>query len=307
MAITRKAWTAKARHLLDIFLAGQKDTTRQAYEVDLEAFRKFKNADTPAEAIADLIRKGPGPADDQAKLYRKHLRNNYAAATVNRRLSFLRSLTRSARAQHITNWRLRIADLKVTRSRNTAGPGVEAVKRMIAAAGRPGGYKGPRDEAILYLLFGLGLRRAEVAAIDRCDVRLGDKPPTVEIRAAKGRDQPVRISLGETVVSALHAWIMYRGDHDGPLFTCMSQAHDQTKRLTDSGIYHIVTTIGAAVGIKTSPHGLRHTAITAAVRKKSIGEVQAFSRHANLETIKDYIDHDQDAALDVQTAITEAL
>lgn len=177
---------------------------------------------------------------------------------------------------------------------------------MLAFAHSEGGYKGPRDEAIIMLLYGLGLRRAEVAAIDRQHVNLSAKPATIEIQG-KGQNQPLLMRMSERVVEGVHGWIMHRGDHDGPLFTNMSRAHDQTKRISDRGVWKIIRTLGLAVGVTTSPHGLRHTAITDAVRTKSLPDAQKFSRHASLETLQVYYDHDQEAALDVSTAITEAL
>ena len=306
MAATRTAWTAKAKHLIEIFLASQKPATRAAYEVDLEAYRRHANAETAAEAMGDLLRLGAGAAAGLAKLYKAALRNSHAATTVNRRLSCLRSFTRMARDLYETDWRLRISDLKIVRSRNTAGPGAEAVKRMLAAAHRQGGDKGPRDKAIVWLLYGLGLRRGEVAAIDREHVNLGARPPTIEIRA-KGYNQPLVLAMPERVVEGVHGWIVHRGNHDGPLFTGMSRAHDRSRRITDAGIGVIVKSLGRAVGVETTPHGLRHTAITEAVRRMPMPDAQAFSRHASLNTLRVYYDHDQAAALDAATAITEAL
>lgn len=306
MAATRTSWIAKTKHTLEIFLASQKPKTRAAYEGDFESYRKHANAETVAEAIADLMRLGSGVANGLAKLYKASLRNNYAATTVNRRLSTIRSFTRTARDLHVIDWRLRIADLKITRSRNTAGPGSEAVTRMLAFAHSQGGPKGPRDEAFIMLLYGLALRRAEVAAINREHVHLSTNPATIEI-LGKGQNQPLVMGMSERVVEGVHGWIMHRGNHDGPLFTNMSRAHDPTKRISDTGIGKIIKTIGLAVGVTTSPHGLRHTAITDAVRNNPLPDAQKFSRHANLETLKIYYDHDQDAALDVSTGITEAL
>jgi len=306
MAATRASWIAKAAHLIEIFLASQKPATRAAYEVDLEAYRNHANAETIAEAIGDLLRLGPGAASGLAKLYKAALRNHYAATTVNRRLSCLRSLTRTARDLHEIDWRLRISDLKVTRSRNTAGPGTEAIKRMLDIAHRQGGTKGPRDKAIIWLLYGLGLRRGEVAAIDRQHVHLSARPPTIEIQA-KGYNQPLVMGMPERVIEGVHGWIMHRGNHDGPLFTTMSRAHDRNERITDRGIGVVIKSLGRAVGVETTPHGLRHTAITDAVRRMPMPDAQAFSRHANLATLAIYYDHDHAAALDAATAITEAL
>jgi len=308
MAATRTSWIATARNLLEVFYAAQKPTTRRAYEADIAAFRRFIGADSAAVAVADLIRSGQGAALEQATLYKAALGNTVAPATVNRRLAALRSLTRTARNLQKITWRLRIPPLRVIRQRDTAGPGRQAVHDMIAIAEATGGMKGPRDAAMIWLFYGLALRRGEVQQLNRQDVHLERRPPAIDV-LGKGQYQRRRMTLPERVVEAVATWAVVRGDHDGPLFTTLSRAHDNARRLSAGSIVRIVKALGRAAGVETSPHGLRHTAITETIRApgSNMGDVQGFSRHARIETLQAYYDRDADAAVELATRITEDL
>lgn len=57
--------------------------------------------------------------------------------------------------------------------------------------------------------------------------------------------------------------------------------------------------IGRGVGVRVRPHGLRHTAITAAVKAAqangmSLEEVVDFSGHADVRTLMVYRDRERD-------------
>ena len=305
MGATIANWRKTAAGLLEVFLGSQRESTRKAYAANIESFARAMNAGGPVEAVADLLRKGPGPALTMAKLYRAGLRNRYAATTVNQRLATLRSLTRTARDLQVIAWRLRIRNLRTTPNRNTAGPGRQAVKRMIEYAAGQGGTKGPRDEAILWLLYGRGLRVGEVAAIDVADVCLDRPRPAVTIWG-KGRNESTTMGMPPEIERAVDAWIRHRGTEPGPLFTNLSRAHDNSLRITTKGIEVMVAAMGKAVGVRTSPHGLRHTAITDVARFANIADAQAFSRHTDMATLQTYIDTDAGAADQAAEALAAA-
>jgi len=94
------------------------------------------------------------------------LERGLAPATVNRRLAALRSLVALARTLGLVGWTLEVGSVKAERYRDTRGPGVAAVRRLLAAVEGRVDPKALRDRAILRLLFDLGLRRAEVVGFD---------------------------------------------------------------------------------------------------------------------------------------------
>jgi integrase/recombinase XerC len=321
MATTRKTAIHSAKGIIETFLDSHKPVTSNTYAKDLEHFRAWINtargdAETIPEAIADLLRMGSGRAHEIAKHYKAHLRNNYAASTVNRRLACLRSLTRTVRDLQKTTWRLRIANLKTAVCRDTRGPGRDAIVLMLEIARLQGGQKGPRDIAMIHLLYGMGLRVGELVAINFENLHIDGMPAGLEYIDiwGKGKNEFQPITMPYSAYRAVSGWVVYRGKHPGPLFTNMSRAHDRTKRITTSGARKMIATIGNAAGVKTTPHGLRHTAITDAITmlgpegsRMSLLEVQAFSRHANVNTLQVYFDRDAGVAAEVARMITAGL
>jgi len=108
------------------------------------------------------------------------------------------------------------------------------------------------------------------------------------------------LSLPAPTKATLNAWLEVRGTAEGPLFTNFDRAGQGNGRLTGTAVYKLIRNIGQAVGATTRPHGLRHLAVTEAVRAAQkagygIEEVLDFSRHADLKTLMVYVDHDRNA------------
>jgi hypothetical protein len=63
------------------------------------------------------------------------------------------------------------------------------------------------------------------------------------------------------------------------------------RRLTVRGLYHVIVELGAAVGLRTRPHGLRHASITAALdANNDVRAAQLHARHADPQTTMRYDD-----------------
>ena len=146
---------------------------------------------------------------------------------------------------------------------------------------------------ILRLLFDLALRRGEVAALDFEDVDLKNNKISV---LGKGRTEKEFFTLPVPTAKDLKNWIDLRGDQPGALFTNLDRAKKGAGRLTGTAIYYIVQRYGKDVDLTVRPHGLRHAAITEALRLTN-GNYQMtakFSRHANPKTLKFYDDNLED-------------
>jgi len=105
--------------------------------------------------------------------YRTNLTDRQLSpATVNRRLAALRSLVTLGRTLGLVPWTLEVPGLKTQAYRDTRGPGIKGVRRLLRATTARTDAKGVRDHAIVRLLFDLGLRRAEVVGLDVADVDL---------------------------------------------------------------------------------------------------------------------------------------
>ena len=86
----------------------------------------------------------------------------------------------------------------------------------------------------------------------------------------------------------------------GPLFLSCDSSRKGDGRLSSEGVYKVVRQVGLNVGVRTRPHGLRHTSITAAIQAATdvgmpIPEVLGFSRHSSLSTLQIYVDNLRDS------------
>ena len=160
-----------------------------------------------------------------------------------------------------------------------------------------------RDQALVRLMFDLGLRRASVVSLDVEHVDLAAGKLLVLL---KGRTQRSWLSLPAPT-----------RERSGPgcttevssLVRCSSifDRAGKGQRLTGRSLHRIVQRLGADLGIVTRPHGLRHTAITEAleVMGGNVRAVQKFAGHADVRVIERYDDARQDLAGEVARKVAE--
>ncbi len=285
------------KRTLQAFLGQGKSTTRRARHGDLEDFRLFRKAASLESVVQELVSSGVGRAHALAESYLEAMRRRrgLAPATINRRLSTLRSLSRRLRQRGLLEWTLEIRGPRQKRLRDTRGPGSAIVAKMAAVLDQHRTAKAVRDLAILHLAFDLALRRGEIVALDARDVDLPQKRLAV---AGKGHDEKDWLELPPVTIEALRGWLDVRGPHGGPLFPNFDRGRKGSGRLTGAAVYYILRALGRKVGARVRPHGLRHSAITEAVRgaqQAGIGleEVLQFSRHADIKTLLVYRDRER--------------
>jgi integrase/recombinase XerC len=288
--------TEPAGELLSAFLSGRNECTRRAYRQDLDDFSRFVGASKASEAATLLLSRGHGEANALALAWRANLHERrLQAATINRRLAALRSLVQLARTLGIVPWALEVQNVRSESYRDTRGPGLNGVRLLLNEVERRSDAKSIRDRAILRLLYDLGLRRNEVVTLDVGDL---DLPAGTIAVLGKGRTQRSVLTIPEPTMVALRAWVETRGDEPGPLFTNLDRA-GKGCRLTGTSLYRIVRRLGAQVGLKVRPHGLRHSAITEACKAAQangmgLEEVLDFSRHRDVKVLMVYRDRERD-------------
>lgn len=280
--------------LLAAWLDGRSERTRLAYSQDLGSFRAFVGAASLDAAAAHLLGHGQGAANETALAYRAHLRGRgLSAATINRHLASLRSLVQLARTLGMAGFTLEVPNLRAEAYRDTRGPGRGTFRSMVAELAGRADPKAVRDLALLRLLYDLGLRRAEAVGLDLEHLDLAGSRMSV---LRKGKTDRVWLTLPAPTVAAVRAWLAVRGEAPGALF--LGFRGGKGKRLAGSGLYRTVRGLGQAVGAKVRPHGLRHTAITEAVKAAqahgmSLEEVLDFSGHADVKTLMIYRDRER--------------
>lgn len=268
--------------LLEAFLSGRSPRTLRAYRQDLADFQEFTGNKTVDAAARALLGQGHGNANLLLLRYRTRMvERGLQAATVNRRLAAVRSMVSMAKTLGLVDWSLEIQNLKAEAYRDTKGPGRKGFLAMLQTLGQTRSKKAIRDTAILRLLYDLALRTGEVVALDFGDVELTRNLIHV---LGKGKTAKQQLTLPEPTKAALEAWLQIRGGEPGSLFPNLDRAK-KGQRLTGVSIYRLVRRLGEVNGIKTRPHGVRHTAITEACKvaaEHGIGleEVLDFSRHS---------------------------
>jgi integrase len=293
-----------ARSILEAWRAGKSPNTMRSYEHDLEAFGRFLSAGLAIvpplsiEAALDrLFREDSASAHGIVLSFRASmLEANLAPASINRALATLRSISKLARMLGVVRggWYLEVPGVKAERRRDTRGPAVEDVRRMLEATAGDTETE-TRDYAIVVTLFCLGLRVSELCGLNLEETDLART--TAWIRG-KGRRERELVPLPAAVVTALRRYLAHRGGTgQGPLFLSRSRrgTRDGSQRLHARSVLRLVAELGERAGVRVWCHALRHTAITEAIiggQRAGLGidQITAFSRHRTLATLLVYRD-----------------
>ncbi|MEG3439456.1 tyrosine-type recombinase/integrase [Pannus brasiliensis CCIBt3594] len=115
-----------------------------------------------------------------------------------------------------------------------------------------------RDAAIVALLRGTGLRRAELVGLDRGDLNLA--AGEVLIRKGK-RGKSRRVYLSPEVGTLVERWLALRGNRSGPLFCRVRRGgHLEIARMNPDSIWRMLNRRAALAGLEPfSPHDFRRT------------------------------------------------
>jgi integrase/recombinase XerD len=223
------------------------------------------------DRIASLLTDGKCDALtlDWSKLRYRHtaavrvvLLKDLASVTVNKMLSALRRvLLEALRLELMSAEDYRKAiDLPAVNA-TTEPRGRSLDKREISAllatclSGSP---LDVRDAAVVALLRGTGLRRAELVALDRGDVNLA----TGELIVRKGkRGKSRRVYLSPEVSALVERWSAVRGNRAGPLFCRVRRGgHLEIERMNPDSIWRMLNRRAALAGLEPfSPHDFRRT------------------------------------------------
>ena len=274
--------------------------TKRAYEKDLKDFFLFISGRLPDQnLVLEFLHLEQRHAVAVVLKYKAHLVNKkkLAEATVNRRLSAIKSLTAMGRKLGVCNYTLEdIKGEKVESYRDTTGIPPTDFAKVLALVDRKT-LKGKRDYAILRLLWDNALRRSEV-----CNLNVGDfnaQSSTLSILGKGKGTQKTVVDLSRKTVEALADWLIASKGASKvktPLFTVIAY-NGNGKRLTGEAIRRLVSELCKKVGIakQMSPHRIRHSSITTVLDKNNgnYRATQRFSRHAKPDTVMKYDDNRQ--------------
>ncbi|WP_207432995.1 tyrosine-type recombinase/integrase [Sabulibacter ruber] len=209
--------------------------------------------------------------------------------TIHRKIASLRSYFRFLVQRGIldTNPTVRIKAPKLAKKLPAFIP-EDAFTQLLDQSEFPDNLKGQRERLILELLYGTGMRLAELTNIKIEDISLSAKTLKVLGKGNKERILPLNTSL----VNALSDYLQKRG-------TVFSNNNSSFLFVTEKGaplypkyVYRVVkkyiSTVSTAM--KNSPHVLRHSFAT-----------HLLNRGADLGAIKDLLGHSSLAATQVYT------
>lgn len=285
------------------------ERTRRTYLYGYKSFAEFLGVSIP-EAGRLLLSSSHGDANRTVFRFRTWLQDKgLAAKTINSKLDALSALVTFARVIDRITWTLDVDRFKVTKYRDTKGPGMTGFQRMLTCAEQRRDRLGIRDQCLISLLYDLALRRAEVSALDLDDVDLKAEEPRLTIRG-KGRYEDEFMTIPIPTQALLAAWLKVRGPAPGPLFYNFdrsSKGRHNDRRLSGTSINRIVHKLAHQAEVKTSAHGLRHAAITAArdLTNGNVLSMREFSRHRDLNTLMDYCRNREDLAGSVARLVAD--
>lgn len=118
-----------------------------------------------------------------------------------------------------------------------------------------------RDQAILEVLYGCGLRVSELCGLDLTDLALEDEMLRVLGKGSKERVVPILGSARRVLAGYLEAWRPVMAD--GRLATAAVFLSTRGSRITRQAVHAIVRKYGGYAGIEgLHPHTLRHSFAT---------------------------------------------
>ncbi len=225
---------------------------------------------------------------------RAKLLETRAPAGVNKIVAAVRGVLREA-------WRLGLMDAE-TYQRTTDLPSVRGARlprgravtrrelqRIFQACAKDQSPSGRRDAAVIAVLYGGGLRRSELVALDVSDYRMDAS----ELRVRHGKGQKARLSYATNgAKQALDAWLTLRGTAPGPLFWPADGRGRPlvNRRMTDQSILMLLQRRAAQARVPVfTPHDLRRSFISDLLDSGAdMVTVQKLAGHANVQTTAQY-------------------
>ncbi len=224
---------------------------------------------------------------------RAALTQRFAPSTVNRMLSALRCVLKNA-------WRLGLMDHEtyaravdvenvkaqtLPRGRAVEQEELRALFQVCAADLSPAGR---RDAAMLAVLYGGGLRRAELCGLDLAD--LDAEGCTLTVRTGKGRRDRT-VYLTPQVCRLLRAWTCQRGSEPGALFCPVSSTGlVRVSRMRGESLWYILRRRQRWAGVQgITPHSYRRAYVTDLLDAGvDVFTVQRLAGHADAVTTARY-------------------
>jgi tyrosine recombinase XerC len=256
---------------------GASPETLRAYRKDLEQLAEFLKEKDLAEVNLPKVR-----------LFLAHIAKTRAKTTLARKVASLRSFFKFLKKQGLLKDQrlLYLRGPKLGRKL----PRVLSVDEAFALVEKPEGerFKVLRDRAILELLYGAGLRVAEL-----CSLKMEDLSLEIMVLRVRGKGRKERLApFGQKAKEALLAYLperealLRRQKKDTTALFVNTRGGPLTTRSVHRLVKHYALLLGLP---RVSPHTLRHSFATHLLESGAdLRAIQEMLGHARLSTTQRY-------------------
>lgn len=155
--------------------------------------------------------------------------------------------------------------------------------------------KGKRDQALLALLLGCGLRRAELAGLKVEDIQQRDGRWVIVDLEGKGK-RVRTVPMPNWAKAAIDRWTAAAGISTGHLMRPVNKGDELAgESMTAQSVFEIVERYSNRLGVPVAPHDLRRTFAKLAHRGRApLEQIQLSLGHASVQTTERYLGLEQD-------------
>jgi site-specific recombinase XerD len=226
-------------------------------------------------------------------LLRLELPKNYAPSTVNQMLSALKRVLEEARKLHLLSPEdyaetVEVEPLKTDSQSKGRLLNPSEMAALMAVCRADASIIGRRDAALLAILLGTGMRRAELVSLDVGDYRSSTESLTIQ-RGKGGKSRLVYLPASGKPF--LERWLEVRGQTIGALLMPISKGKRlQGRHLSEGSVLYILQKRGVEAGIEPfTPHDCRRTFISNLLEAGvDIVTVSQLAGHASVTTTARY-------------------
>jgi integrase/recombinase XerC len=252
-----------------------------AYQNDLKQFTAFLSAEGESLVLKEII------AVQIRSWLVKLLEEGIEPRSVNRKITALKTFFKYALKNKWinTNPMLKVVSPKVAK-KLPVYVAAERLDFLLDRAEFPNDFDGRRDHLIIELLYGTGMRRAELLGLTVDDVDFRNKQLKVTGKRNKQRIIPLFDHLLEQIKDFLTAREEINYQHSDSLFL-----DSKGRALYPDKIYRIVRKYLSLISTqsKRSPHVLRHSFATEMLNKGAdLNSIKEILGHANLSATQVY-------------------